>query len=137
MTSLGKIFVVVITAFSLLLLGVSTVVLTTATDWRAEIKKLDTEKSRLQPLMTAAQASENDAKSRYETAKKERAGVILPYRQASTLNRLQSDADNRQPDTTRGKRTVPSIQGLSADSGGGRCGARRERRFFYRPACDS
>jgi chromosome segregation ATPase len=97
MTFIGKIFVVVITAFSLIMLGISTVVLTTATDWKAEIKKLDTEKGRLQPLLTAAQASENDAKSRYETAKKEHAGAINPV--VTKIAGLEGDIKKAQDDT--------------------------------------
>jgi chromosome segregation ATPase len=97
MTFIGKIFVVVITAFSLIMLGISTVALTTATDWKAEIKKLDTEKGRLQPLLTAAQASENDAKSRYETAKKEHAGAINPV--VAKIAGLEGDIKKAQDDT--------------------------------------
>jgi chromosome segregation ATPase len=114
MTFIGKIFVVVITAFSLILLGISTVVLTTATDWRAEIKKLDAEKGRLQPLLTAAQASENDAKSRFETAKKEHAGAINPV--LAKIAGVEGDTRKAHDDTAAAREELAKKQSATKGS---------------------
>ena len=61
MTFVGKILVILIMAFSLVFLGVSTVVFTTATNWKTESEK---QKTKLQT--TTGQL--NDAKSKLATA---------------------------------------------------------------------
>jgi chromosome segregation ATPase len=68
LTTVGKIFVILITAVSLILLGVSTVALTTATDWKAELKKHSETEGKLKGQLTVSEASAADAKKRLETS---------------------------------------------------------------------
>ncbi len=60
MTFVGKILVILIMAFSLVFLGVSTVVFTTATNWKT---RSETQKAELAKLQTKAGDSENRAKT--------------------------------------------------------------------------
>jgi ABC-type Na+ efflux pump permease subunit len=78
MTFVGKILVIVIMAFALLFLGISTVVFTTATNWKIETEKQRAEVRKQQgknrDLGEKVKAAENElaaAKKSHELAKKE------------------------------------------------------------------
>jgi hypothetical protein len=73
MTFVGKILVIVIMAFALLFLGISTVVFTTSKNWRAETKatqaKVDDFKKKLSEAQAVSEASKKgleDAKAAFE-----------------------------------------------------------------------
>jgi len=92
MTFVGKILVIVIMAFSLLFLGISTVVFTTSKNWRVESaakqKSLDEVKRKLNDAQAQSEAAKKgfeDAKATFDQAKK-----VLDNR----LNGLQ-DENNR------------------------------------------
>ena len=68
MTFVGKILVIVIMAFSLLFLGISTVVFSTATNWKEETAKEQTKLSELQK-------KQSDALAAIEASKKELANA--------------------------------------------------------------
>jgi len=78
MTYVGKILVIIIMACSLLFLGISTVVFSTATDWRAKTAAEHAKVSELQKKQSdalgAVEASKKDlatAKAQHEAAKKQ------------------------------------------------------------------
>jgi len=69
MTFVGKILVIVIMAFSLLFLGISTVVFSTATNWKEEAAKAQTNLTALQKKQSDAQASIEASKKEFVNAK--------------------------------------------------------------------
>jgi hypothetical protein len=78
MTFVGKILVIVIMAFSLLFLGISTVVFTTSRNWmaatKAEQKKVDELKSKLKDAQTQSEAAKKgleDAKGAFDVMTKQ------------------------------------------------------------------
>ena len=78
MTFVGKILVIVIMAFSLIFLGISTVVFTTSTNWKEETAKQQAELSKLQQKhrdnAASLEASKKElatAKAQHEAAKKQ------------------------------------------------------------------
>lgn len=73
MTFIGKILVIVIMAVSIVFLGISTVTLTTATDWKAAIKAENEEIGRLNARLTPAKAALADFQARLADAQKQRA----------------------------------------------------------------
>jgi len=75
MTFAGKILVIVIMAMSLVFLGISTVSLTTARDWKAEIARQSKANQELQTQLTTAQADLQNFQGRLAAAQKEHAGA--------------------------------------------------------------
>ncbi len=71
MTFVGKILVILIMAFSLVFLGVSTVVFTTATNWKDRAEKQKTEIGKIQGNLRDADAKVKDATTKLDTAKAE------------------------------------------------------------------
>jgi len=78
MTFVGKILVIVIMAFSLLFLGISTVVFSTATNWKdatakeqAKLSELKKKQSDAQGAIEASQKDLATAKAQHEAAKKQ------------------------------------------------------------------
>lgn len=69
MTFVGRIFVIVIMAFSLLFLGISTVVFTTMKNWKAEADKQKQNVAKLQTDLNTAKASSDASKKDLEAAK--------------------------------------------------------------------
>lgn len=69
MTFVGRIFVIVIMAFSLLFLGISTVVFTTTKNWKGEAEKQKREVSKLETSLNTAKAAADAAKKELEAAK--------------------------------------------------------------------
>ena len=78
MTFAGKILVIVIMAMSLVFLGISTVSLTTAIDWKATIAKQNKANQEIQTQLTTAQADLQNFKGRLDVAQKEHAGAVKP-----------------------------------------------------------
>jgi len=75
MTFVGKILVIVIMAFALLFLGISTVVFTTHTNWKQETEKQKKQASKLQ-------SDNNDLQTKVDAAKKELATAQEAHKQA-------------------------------------------------------
>ncbi len=69
MTYVGKILVIIIMACSLLFLGISTVVFTTATDWRAKTAEAEAKVRDLQKKQSDAQAAIEQSTKELATAK--------------------------------------------------------------------
>jgi hypothetical protein len=96
MTFVGKILVLVITALSLVFLGVSTVVFTTATNWKAETDK---QKKAVQKL----QVDTNDLKSQIAGLEQQRAATDAAHKaavkeQENKIAGLQADIDQARKD---------------------------------------
>ena len=71
MTFVGKILVILIMAFALVFLGVSTVVFTTATNWKEKSGAQKTEIGKLQTKVNDADARAKDAQAKLDAAKAE------------------------------------------------------------------
>jgi predicted nucleic acid-binding Zn-ribbon protein len=76
MTFVGKILVILIMAFSLVFLGISTVVFTTATNWSEKSKKQAETITKAQKKLSDATTSVKDADTKLETAKAEQKTAI-------------------------------------------------------------
>lgn len=76
MTNIGKILVVVITAFSMLLLGVSTVAFTTATRWKTKLSKVEEDSKPFRTTLEEAQKSLDEAKGQLDAAQKARTAEV-------------------------------------------------------------
>src|SRR5512135_1841876 len=101
MTFVGKILVIVIMAFALLFLGISTVVFTTATDWkleterqRAEVRKLQDKNRDATAALEAAKRDLAAAKASHEAAEK-----VLENRIAA----LEADTERLEGELTRSR----------------------------------
>lgn len=99
MTFVGKILVIVIMAFALLFLGISTVVFTTATDWkieterqRAEVRKLQDKNRDATAALEAAKRDLAAAKASHEAAEK-----VLDNR----IGALEADTRRLEGELTR------------------------------------
>jgi cell division protein FtsL len=96
MTFVGKILVLVITALSLVFLGVSTVVFTTATNWKAETDK---QKKAVQKL----QLETNDLKSQIGGLEQQRSQAEAAHKaavkdQENKIAALQADIEQARKD---------------------------------------
>ena len=76
MTFVGKILVILIMAFSLVFLGVSTVVFTTATNWKAKADNQKTEITKLQGRLNDLDARVKDAQGKLDTARQEHSTLV-------------------------------------------------------------
>jgi chromosome segregation ATPase len=76
MTFVGKILVILIMAFSLVFLGVSTVVFSTATNWKGKSEKQNEEITKLKTQLRDAQTKVTLAEGQLKTAKEEHATQI-------------------------------------------------------------
>jgi len=104
MTFVGKILVIVIMAFSLLFLGISTVVFSTATNWKEATAKEKTKLSELQKKQSdalgAIEASKTElatAKAAHEAAKKQLADQIAT---------LEGDRDRALGEMTEARKAL-------------------------------
>lgn len=111
MTFVGKILVIVIMAFALLFLGISTVVFTTATDWkieterqRAEVRKLQDKNRDATAALEAAKRDLAAAKASHEAAEK-----VLDNR----IGALEADTRRLEGELTR-SRTAQEVAQQSA-----------------------
>ena len=100
MTFVGKILVIVIMAFSLLFLALSTVVFTTSKNWMVATKKEQEEVDKLKKKVQDAQAASEAAKKGLEDAK-----VAF----AADKTRLESTA--REPQAEQNKRDLDRAHG--------------------------
>ncbi len=78
MTFAGKILVIVIMAMSLVFLGISTVALTTATDWKRAIGDQNKANQEIDAQLQKAVAERDAFKGKLDTAQKEHAAAAKP-----------------------------------------------------------
>ncbi len=96
MTFVGKILVILIMAFSLVFLGVATVVFSTATNWKDKSAAQKTELGKLQTKNSDLDARVKDAQSKLDTAKAEHAKVIADREnRIRDLDKKAKDADDQ------------------------------------------
>jgi predicted nucleic acid-binding Zn-ribbon protein len=94
MTFVGKILVILIMAFSLVFLGVSTVVFSTATNWKDKSTKQTEEIGKLKKSLSDAQTKVTAAEGQLKTAKEEHANQIKDKeRLVATLETKTKDSD--------------------------------------------
>ncbi len=95
MTFVGKILVILIMAFSLVFLGVSTVVFTTATNWKDRSEKQKTEIGKVQGNLRDADAKVKDAQGKLEAAKAEHTTQLNERNiRITDLTKQVADANN-------------------------------------------
>lgn len=94
MTFVGKILVILIMAFSLVFLGVSTVVFTTATNWKNKSAQLQQDVTKKQTAANDAEAKAKDAQSKLEAAKADHTKALAAREaQIGDLNKKVADAE--------------------------------------------
>ena len=93
MTFAGKILVIVIMAMSLVFLGISTVSLTTATDWKTAIARQNKANQEIQAQLTTAQGDLQNFQARLAAAQKEHTGAVRPID-----DQIKKLADDTQKD---------------------------------------
>jgi len=94
MTFVGKILVILIMAFSLVFLGISTVVFTTATNWSEKSKKQAESITKVQTQLRDAQARLTDAETKLDQAKKDQDKVLAERKtRIDDLTKQVADAE--------------------------------------------
>jgi len=94
MTFVGKILVILIMAFSLVFLGVSTVVFTTATNWSEKSKKQSEEINKTQTKLRDAEARRTDAENKLDQATKDQQKVLAERQtRIADLTKQVTDAE--------------------------------------------
>ncbi len=104
MTFAGKILVIVMMAMSLVFLGISTVALTTSSDWKAAIAKQNKANQEIQAQLTPAQADLQNFLGRLETAKKEHAGALGPVN--AQIQKLRDEAKKDEATIEESSKTL-------------------------------
>jgi len=108
MTFVGKILVIVIMAFALLFLGISTVVFTTATNWKDATAKERTKKDQLQKSFQDVQATVEAKKKEYEQAKSEHTAAVA--QNDSRIKALENDVKTLNDETTSVRTNLEKAQ---------------------------
>lgn len=108
MTYVGKILVIVIMALSLIFLGVSTVVFSTAKNWRTATEEQKKKVSEFQKKLTDAQAGVDAAKKELEAAKTNY--DALAKAKEADIARLQKETEVEQQQITQARQEVADAQ---------------------------
>jgi hypothetical protein len=104
MTFVGKILVIVIMAFAILFLGVSTVVFSTHTNWKDEAAKIRTKADNLRKENTSLSEQIKAAQAELVKAKADSKAEI--DREEARIKALESDAEKQQADATVWRKDV-------------------------------
>jgi hypothetical protein len=104
MTYVGKILVILIMAFSLIFLGVSTVVFTTAKNWKAETGKLKEQMGTLQKKLTDSNAALAKAGEELKSAQSDREEVTKNLQ--GRIDELTAQNTTSQKELTEQRTTV-------------------------------
>jgi hypothetical protein len=120
MTYVGKILVIVIMAFALVMLGISTVVFTTATNWKDETRKVRESRDALQKKTNDLKAQLDQAKKDYEASKDSHAKAAqdlnntIAARQAE-ITRMQEEIGTIRTDLGVANQNARSALAEAAD----------------------
>jgi len=96
MTFVGKILVILIMAFSLVFLGVSTVVFSTATNWKTVAEKSKADLAKAQSKVSDTENRRKDADSKLEAAKADHLKLVTERdNRIKELDRKIQDSDNQ------------------------------------------
>jgi uncharacterized phage infection (PIP) family protein YhgE len=94
MTFVGKILVILIMAFSLVFLGISTVVFTTASNWSEKSKKQAESITKIQGQLRDAETKVKDAEGKLDQAKKDQEKVLAERKtRIDDLTKQVADAE--------------------------------------------
>jgi hypothetical protein len=108
MTFVGKILVIVIMAFALMFLGISTVVFTTATNWKEATTKAKQQVAELQKKNSDAGARTEALNKEFAAAKTEHTNATARLQQ--TITQLTSDIENIRKEATEARGEVALAQ---------------------------
>ncbi len=108
MTFVGKILVILIMALSLVFLGVSTVVFTTATNWKEETAKQTKKVNELRTQLDNAKATEAGVQGKFEEAKKDNEAATKKYDEQVAA--LKADNDRAQAEITAARTALTDAQ---------------------------
>src|SRR4051794_29193258 len=108
MTFVGKILVIVIMAFSLLFLGISTVVFTTEKNWRAEAEKVRAEVKKQDQKNKNLAADIGAAKTDLENAKK--AAAATEKAQTDKITSLEAESKRALDEMTQSRNALEKAQ---------------------------
>jgi len=108
MTFVGKILVIVIMAFALMFLGISTVVFTTATNWKEATTKAKQQVAELQKKNSDAAAKTEALNKEFAAAKTEHANAAT--RLQNSIAQLTSDIENIRKEATEARGEVATAQ---------------------------
>ena len=108
MTFVGKILVILIMAFSLVFLGISTVVFTTATNWKDKSTKQADEIRKVNTQLNDAKAKATSAEGDLTKAKEEHI-TVLREREA-TLANLEKKLKDAQDEMTQARLALETAQ---------------------------
>jgi len=96
MTFVGKILVILIMAFSLVFLGVSTVVFSTATNWKTVAEKSKADLAKAQSKVSDTESRRKDVESKLEAAKADHLKLVTEREnRIKELDRKIQDSDNQ------------------------------------------
>ena len=96
MTFVGKILVILIMAFSLVFLGVSTVVFSTATNWKTKSEAQKAELAKVSSKNSDLDARVKDAQSKLDSAKAEHAKLVADREnRIKDLEKKSKDSDDQ------------------------------------------
>jgi hypothetical protein len=115
MTFVGKILVIVITVLSLFFLALSTVVFSTATNWKDEASKLSTRAREFEQKVSSAKAELETAKKSFESAQAaheaEVKNLMTQVTDKETTNaRLQDEITKQRAEVARAQENMRSSQ---------------------------
>jgi len=108
MTFVGKILVIVIMAFALMFLGISTVVFTTATNWKEATTKAKQQVADLQKKNSDASAKTKELENEFAKAKSEHDNTAK--RLENTIAQLKSEIEQIQGQATAARGEVATAQ---------------------------
>jgi hypothetical protein len=108
MTFVGKILVIVIMAFALMFLGISTVVFTTATNWKEATTKAKQQVAELQKKNSDAVEKTKAFEKEFAAAKTEHANAAT--RLQNSINQLTADIENIRKEATEARGEVATAQ---------------------------
>jgi chromosome segregation ATPase len=104
MTFAGKILVIVIMAMSLVFLGVSTVALTTATDWKKAIGDQSKANQEIDVQLQKAVADRDAFKGKFDNAQREHAAATKPI--DNQIKALQAEDKQERDAVKKGQETL-------------------------------
>ena len=104
MTFAGKILVIVIMAMSLVFLGISTVALTTATDWKRAIGDQSKANQEIDGQLQKTVAERDAFKGKLDIAQKEHAGATKPIE--NQIQALQAEEKQGREAIRKGQETL-------------------------------
>jgi len=108
MTFVGKILVIVIMAFALMFLGISTVVFTTATNWKTATQAEKAKVAELQKKNADANTAAEALKKDFEAAKTEHESATKKLQ--ASINQLTSDIERIRGEATAARAEVATAQ---------------------------